>query len=80
SNKMMKLEFQLNYQNEHEFAVAIEKLLDKINMPNKLSQLGVHKDDIEKIANDAMNYKNQLDLTPASMDVDSLKKLMYSIL
>ncbi|MGX8833420.1 iron-containing alcohol dehydrogenase [Amedibacillus sp. YH-ame6] len=80
SNKMMKLEFQLNYQNEHEFAVAIEKLLDKINMPNKLSQLGVHKDDIEKIANDAMNYKNQLDLTPATMDVDSLKKLMYSIL
>lgn len=80
AEKMMILEKELGYANQYEFADAIEALLQSVHMPTRLSQLGVTKADVDKITKIAMNSKRQLDLSPAVMDENRLKQLIYSIL
>lgn len=80
AEKMILLERELGYADQNEFADAVEALLQSVHMPTRLSQLGVKKSDVDTIIQTAMKSKKQLDLSPALMDENRLRRLIDSIL
>lgn len=77
--KMNELIAFLGYKSLYEFAYGIEELMKSMNMPVRLSQLGVKEEDLEHITEVGLGAAI-IQLTPAVMNKETVYKLLKSIL
>ncbi len=77
--KMARLCATLGYAGIPEFAAAVEALMVSMNMPVRLSQLGVKEDALEHIAQVGLGAAI-IQLTPATMNQETVTALLRSIL
>lgn len=77
--KMQALANYLGYSDVDELADAVEKLMVSINMPIKLSGIGVKKSDLEHITQVGLSAAI-IHLTPAVMNEKTVYNLLKSIL
>ncbi len=77
--KMERLCAALGYTGISEFAAAVEALMVSMDMPVRLSQLGVKEDALEHIAQVGLGAAI-IQLTPAKMDQETVTALLRSIL
>ncbi len=77
--KMLKLCNYLGFNDVEAFADHINNLMEKMSIPTKLSQLGVKKEDIPHIAEVGLSAAI-IQLTPATMNQQTVERLLNSIL
>ena len=77
--KMEQLAAFLGLVSVEDMADSIETLMRSMNMPVRLSQLGIRQENLEHIAQVGMNAAI-IHLTPAHMDQESVLQLLRSIL
>lgn len=77
--KMQALACYLGYRSVEELAQALEALMTGMNMPTRLSQIGVKKEDLGHIAKVGLSAAI-IKLTPAEMNEKSVYALLESIL
>ena len=77
--KMDRLCSALGYESIPQFAAAVEALMVSMNMPVRLSQLGVQEDALEHIAQVGLGAAI-IQLTPAVMNQETVTALLRSIL
>lgn len=77
--KMDRLCAALGYESIPQFADAVEALMVSMNMPTRLSQLGVQEDALEHIAQVGLGAAI-IQLTPAVMNQETVTALLRSIL
>lgn len=77
--KMETLVQYLGYDCVNQFAEQIEKLMQSMNMPIRLNELGVQESDIDHIAQVGLTA-GIIQLTPATMNQETVSSLLRSIL
>lgn len=77
--KMQTLAGYLGYETVEAFADAVEALMADMKMPLRLHELGVRESDIDHITETALSAAI-IQLTPASMNFDTVSELLRSIL
>lgn len=77
--KMRSLACYLGYDSAEELAQALEELMAEMDMPVRLSQIGVKKEDLQHIAQVGLSAAI-IHLTPAEMNEKSVLALLESIL
>lgn len=80
AEKMSALEAELGFADQLTFADAVEQLLVDIKMPIRLSQLGAAEQDINQLVQVALAYQKQLDLTPVTLNAETLSSLISSLI
>ncbi|MCG8499685.1 MAG: iron-containing alcohol dehydrogenase family protein [Firmicutes bacterium] len=79
ADKMKRLTAYLGYDCVESFAAAIERLMESMNMPVRLRQIGVKSSDLEHIAKVGLEA-SIIQLTPAVMNEETVCRLLKSIL
>ena len=77
--KMAALCGALGYADTDEMAEAIEALMVSMNMPVRLSQIGVKEEELDNITKVGLGAAI-IQLTPAAMNEETVKKLLRGIL
>lgn len=77
--KMLSLANFLEYESVEALSEGVEKLMISMNMPTRLHELGVKKEEIPHIATVGLGAAI-IQLTPAKMDQDTVEALLTSIL
>ncbi len=77
--KMQELASYLGYSCLEDFADGVEQLMGSMKMPLRLHELGVKEEDIPHIAEVALSAQI-IQLTPAVMNMETVERLLRSIL
>lgn len=78
--KMQTLAAFLGFKNVEALAEGIEELMKSMDMPIRLSQIGVKESNLMHIVEVGMSAAAQMQLTPATMNIDTVYALLHSIL
>lgn len=79
STKLQHLVEYLGFSNMYDLANHIEKLMEYMQIPTRLSQVGVTENDIEHIVQRGLSEKI-IHLTPVEMNEDVVRNLLKAIL
>lgn len=77
--KMQGLVQYLGYESVESFAANVEQLMQSMNMPTRLHELGIKDEDIPHIAQVGLSA-GIIQLTPATMNQETVSSLLRSIL
>lgn len=78
--KMLGLCEYLGFHSIDDLAAMTEKLMKSVGMTSHLSEIGANEEDIKELTNISLSYREQLELTPMTLNEQAITDLLIEIM